>query len=251
MQGSGNIKKNRIVLVTGGSRGIGKSISHMFACNGDIVVVNYLSNEKAAKAVVSDIEKAGGEAIAIKADVSKINEVSEMVDKVIKRYGRIDVLVNNAGITKNGFLMLMEENNWDQVMDTNLKGVFVCCKTVSRYMIERKKGIIVNVASLSGITGLEGQTNYSAAKAGVIAFTKALAKELAPFGILVNAVAPGMIETEMVVDLSETSQKKLLDIIPLRRFGKPEEIASVVYFLASPGASYVTGEVIIASGGIS
>tara|TARA_B100000315_G_scaffold193119_1_gene183609 strand:+ start:626 stop:1369 length:744 start_codon:yes stop_codon:yes gene_type:complete len=240
----------RVVLITGGSRGIGKAMSLMFANNGDIVAVNYLSNEEKAKEVVSEIEKVGGEAMAIKADVSKAVEVSNMVDKIVKQYGSIDVLINNAGHTKDVFLMLMEEKDWDAVMDTNLKGVFNCCKAVSREMIEQKRGVIINVASLSGITGLAGQTNYSAAKAGVIALTKSLSKELAPFGILVNAIAPGMVETEITENLPETTKKKFLDIIPLGRFGKPEEIAGVVRFLASPSATYLTGEVIVVSGGI-
>tara|TARA_B100000315_G_scaffold140420_1_gene129469 strand:+ start:582 stop:1325 length:744 start_codon:yes stop_codon:yes gene_type:complete len=244
-------KNKRVVLVTGGSRGIGETISLLFSSKGDIVAVNYLSNEEKAKEVVSKIEKTGGEAIAIKADVSKAAEVFNMVNKVIKQYGRIDVLINNAGNTRDVFLMLMDEKDWDAVLDTNLKGVFNCCKAVSREMIDQKRGIIINVSSLSGITGLAGQTNYSAAKAGVIAFTKSLSKELAPFGILVNAIAPGMVETEITENLPETAKKKFLDLIPLGRFGKPEEIAGVVHFLASPSAAYLTGEVIVVSGGIN
>ena len=243
-------KNKRVVLVTGGSRGIGESISLLFAGKGDIVAVNYLSNEKKAKEVVSKIEKTGGEAMLVKADVSKAVEVFNMVNMIVKQYGRIDVLVNNAGNTRDVLLMLMEEKDWDVVMDTNLKGIFNCCKAVCREMIEQKRGVIINMTSLSGITGLAGQTNYSAAKAGVIAFTKSLSKELAPFGILVNAIAPGMVETEMTENLPETKKRKLLEMIPLGRFGKPEEIAGIVHFLASPSATYLTGEVIVASGGI-
>lgn len=242
--------EKRIVLVTGGSRGIGRAICLLFGNAGDVVIVNYLSNEINAGEVVSEIKKSGGEAIAVKADVSKAEEVSKMVDAVILQYGRIDILINNAGIAKDGFLMLMDEKDWDVVLDIGLKGVFNCCKAVSRHMFDQKKGVIVNVSSLSGMTGLAGQTNYSAAKGGMIAFTKALAKELAPFGILVNAVAPGVIETDMLADIPEANRKKLLEMIPLKRFGRPEEVAGVVYFLASQGAGYLTGEVIVVSGGI-
>lgn len=240
----------RVVLVTGGGRGIGEAISLAFGKDGDIVIVNYLSNEERAKAVVSKISDAGGEAVAIKADVSQQDEVFRMVDEVMERYGRLDVLVNNAGMAKGGLLMLLDEKDWDSVIDANLKGVFNCCKAVCRQMIAQKNGIIINITSLSGITGLAGQSDYSAAKGGVIAFTKAIAKELAQFGILVNAVAPGVIDTEIIRNIPEALRKRFLEIIPLKRFGRPEEVAGIVKFLASPAASYITGETIVVSGGL-
>ncbi len=240
----------RVVLVTGGSRGIGEAISLAFGKNGDAVAVNYNSNRGKAESVVSRIKDSGSEAIAIKADVSKTEEVSRMVDEVVDKYDRLDVLVNNAGMAKGGFLMLMDDKDWDNVIDINLKGVFNCCKAAARQMIAQKKGAIINVSSLSGITGLSGQSDYSAAKGGVIAFTKAIAKELAQFGILVNAVAPGIIDTEMVGDIPDAVKKRFLEAIPLKRFGRPEEVAGVVKFLASPEASYITGETIIVSGGL-
>ncbi|HLA50733.1 MAG TPA: 3-oxoacyl-[acyl-carrier-protein] reductase [Thermodesulfobacteriota bacterium] len=240
----------RVVLVTGGSRGIGEAISLVFGKNGDAVAVNYNSNRERAEAVVSRIRGSGSEAIAIKADVSKADEVFRMVDTVVEKYGRLDVLVNNAGMAKGGLLMLMDDKDWDNVIDINLKGVFNCCKAASRQMIAQKKGAIINVSSLSGITGLSGQSDYSAAKGGVIAFTKAIAKELAQFGILVNAVAPGIIDTEMIGDIPDAVKKRFLEAIPLKRFGKPEEVAGVVKFLASPEASYITGETIVVSGGL-
>lgn len=240
----------RVVLVTGGSRGIGEAISIAFGKNGYAVAVNYNSNIEKAESVVSSIKDSGSEAIAIKADVSKIDEVSVMVNTVVEKYGRLDVLVNNAGMAKGGLLMLMGDKDWDNVIDINLKGVFNCCKAVSRQMIAQKKGAIINVSSLSGITGLSGQSDYSAAKGGVIAFTKAIAKELAQFGILVNAVAPGIIDTDMIMDIPDTVKKRFLEAIPLKRFGSPEEIAGVVKFLASPEASYITGETIVVSGGL-
>ncbi|MEK7828942.1 MAG: SDR family oxidoreductase, partial [Deltaproteobacteria bacterium] len=184
------------------------------------------------------------------ADVSKADEVSRMVDTVVEKYGRLDVLVNNAGMAKGGLLMLMDDKDWDNVIDINLKGVFNCCKAASRQMIAQKNGAIINVSSLSGITGLSGQSDYSAAKGGVIAFTKAIAKELAQFGILVNAVAPGIIDTEMIGDIPDTVKKRFLEAIPLKRFGRPEEVAGIVKFLASPEASYITGETIVVSGGL-
>ena len=240
----------RVVLITGGSRGIGEAISLAFGKNGDAVVVNYHSNRERAESVVSRIKDSGSEAIAIKADVSKADEVSRMVDTVVEKYGRLDVLVNNAGMAKGGLLMLMDDKDWDNVIDINLKGVFNCCKAASRQMIAQKNGAIINVSSLSGITGLSGQSDYSAAKGGVIAFTKAIAKELAQFGILVNAVAPGIIDTEMIGDIPDTVKKRFLEAIPLKRFGMPEEVAGVVKFLASPEASYITGETIVVSGGL-
>ena len=240
----------RVVLVTGGGRGIGEAISVIFGKNGDIVVVNYLSNEKRAREVVAKIKEADGEAIALKADISRHDEAFRMVDEIVEKYGRLDVLVNNAGMAKGGLLMLLDEKDWDSVINANLKGVFNCCKAAVRQMIAQKKGIIINVSSLSGITGLAGQSDYSAAKGGVIAFTKAIAKELAQFGILVNAVAPGVIDTEMIGDVPEAIRKKFLEMIPLKRFGKPEEVAGIVKFLASPEASYITGEAIVVSGGL-
>jgi len=240
----------RVVLVTGGGRGIGEAISVIFGKNGDIVVVNYLSNEKRAMEVVAKIKEADGEAIALKADISRHDEAFRMVDDIVEKYGRLDVLVNNAGMAKGGLLMLLDEKDWDSVINSNLKGVFNCCKAAVRQMIAQKKGIIINVSSLSGITGLAGQSDYSAAKGGVIAFTKAIAKELAQFGILVNAVAPGVIDTEMLSDVPEAIRKKFLEMIPLKRFGKPEEVAGIVKFLASPEASYITGEAIVVSGGL-
>ncbi|MBI5047555.1 MAG: 3-oxoacyl-ACP reductase FabG [Deltaproteobacteria bacterium] len=240
----------RVVLVTGGSRGIGEAISLAFGEKSNIIIVNYLSNRERAESVVSKIKVSGGDAVAIKSDVSKQAEAFRMVDEVVERYGRLDVLVNNAGMAKGGLLMLLDEKDWDSVIDANLKSVFNCCKAASRQMISQKKGIIINVSSLSGITGLSGQSDYSAAKGGVIAFTKAIAKELAQFGILVNAVAPGVINTDMIGDIPNIVKKFFLEAIPLKRFGKPEEVAGIVKFLASPDASYITGETIVVSGGL-
>lgn len=240
----------RVCLVTGASRGIGEAIALAFGRNNDIVVVNYLSNEARAQGVVGAIAAAGGAAVAIKADVGNSTDVSRMFDEIDSRFGRLDVLVNNAGSAKPGLLMLMDEADWDSVITTNLKGVFNCAKAATRQMIARRKGSIINISSMSGITGLAGQTPYSAAKGGTIAFTKAAAKELAPFGIRVNAVIPGAIETEMLHDVPEDVRKRWLEMIPLKRLGRPDEVAGIVRFLASDEASYMTGEAVTVSGGI-
>ena len=218
--------------------------------NGDIVVVNYVSNEGRAQDVVERIAAAGGTAVKVKADVGCSADVSRMFDEVEARFGRLDCLVNNAGAARPGLLMLMDEADWDSAITTNLKGVFNCSKAATRQMISARKGSIINISSMSGITGLAGQIPYSAAKGGTIAFTKAAAKELAPFGIRVNAVIPGAIETEMLQDVPEEVRKRWLDMIPLKRMGRPEEVAGIVRFLASDEASYMTGEAITVSGGI-
>lgn len=242
--------KRRVVIVTGGSRGIGEAICLAFAAEGAAVAVGYRTNEALADEVVKKVEAAGGEAMAVGCDVSKTGEAREMVDAVVRRFGTVDVLVNNAGIERSGLLLFTGEEDWDEVVDTNLKGVFNVSKAVVPHMIDRKNGVIVNVSSLSGITGLAGQAAYSASKGGVIAFTRALAKELAPFGILVNGVAPGMVETSMTDEMDEKIKKGFIDMIPLRRFAAAGEVAGVVRFLASPDASYITGETIVVSGGI-
>ncbi len=240
----------RVILVTGGSRGIGRAICLAFAAEGAAVVVNYNSSSKNAAQVALEIAEAGGEAMTVQANVANAIEVEEMVGEVIERFGKIDVLVNNAGITKGAPLLLTDEGSWNDVLDTNLKGVYNMIKSVMVHMISDRKGTIVNISSLSGITGLAGESPYSAAKGGVIAFTRAISKELAPFGILVNCVAPGAIETDMLKATPEAAKQKLLDLIPLKRFGRPEEVAGVVTFLASPEATYITGETIIVSGGL-
>lgn len=240
----------RVCVVTGASRGIGAAIALAFGRNGDIVVVNYLANEARAKDVVSAITGHGGTATAVQADVASTKDVERLFDEVDSRFGRLDVLVNNAGAAKPGLLMLMDEADWDDVIATNLKGVFICTKAATRQMISQRSGSIINISSMSGITGLAGQCHYSAAKGGVIAFTKAAAKELAPFGIRVNAVIPGAIETEMLNDVPEDVRKRWLEMIPLKRLGRPDEVAGIVRFLASDEASYMTGEAITVSGGI-
>jgi len=240
----------KVALITGGGRGIGRAIAETFARAGHTVVINYSKSAKDAEALSESLSTGSAAVVAEQADVSDPAQARRMIDKVASQYGGIDVLVNNAGITRDGYLMLMSDEDWHEVISTNLTGVFNCCRAVTGHMISQRGGVIVNVASLSGIDGLPGQTNYAAAKGGVISFTRAFSKELAPFGIRVNAVAPGVIETEMTGALSERTKEGLLSAIPLKRFGSPDEVASVVRFLASDDASYITGETICITGGL-
>lgn len=240
----------RVILVTGGSRGIGKAIALAFAAPGTAIAVNYRTGGKEASEVVAEIAQRGGAGMAVQADVTDLGQVKAMVDAIAARFGEIDVLVNNAGASRDGLLAMMESEDWNTVLDVNLTGVFHCCKTVGRRMMAERKGTIVNVSSLSGIMGLPGQTNYSAAKGGVNAFTRALAQEVARFGIRVNAVAPGLVEGEMAAAMPEAQRERLIAGIPLRRMATPAEVANVVKFLASEEASYVTGEIIKVTGGI-
>lgn len=243
-------KRKRVVLVTGGSRGIGRAIVARFAALGDTVVLNYRSSVTEAETVQTDLAASGAEVVLAQADVADAGQTRRMVDDIVRQHGRIDVLVNNAGITRDGLLMLMPDEDWSEVLSVNLNGVFHASRAVASHMIGQRSGAIVNVSSLSGITGLPGQTNYAAAKGGVISFTRALSKELARFGIRVNAVAPGVIETDIVSSLSEPARKAFLETIPLRRFGTADEVASVVAFLASEDASYITGETLCITGGL-
>lgn len=240
----------RVVIVTGGSKGIGSAISRSFVNEGDIVVINYSSSKENAESLQAELSGSKGRILLEKADISQYSEAKRMVESVIEKCGKIDVLINNAGITRDGFLMLMSEKDWQDVINVNLTGMFNCSKAVCEHMIGQKSGVIINMASLSGIVGLPGQTNYSASKGGVIAFTKSLAKELASFGIRVNAVAPGVICTEMTNSMTPEAKDQFLKNIPLKRFGEPQEVASVIKFLSSEEASYVTGETISISGGL-
>ncbi|MGE5679059.1 MAG: 3-oxoacyl-[acyl-carrier-protein] reductase [Pseudomonadota bacterium] len=242
--------KGKTAVVTGGSRGIGRAVALQLAEAGANVVVNYTSNSEAALAVVGEIEKKGVRGMAVKADVSKSDEVENLVNEVLNTYGSIDILINNAGITRDNLIIRMTEQDFDDVINTNLKGAFICTKAISKVMIKQKSGKIINVSSVVGIIGNAGQSNYAAAKAGIIGFTKSMAKELAKRGINVNAVAPGFIETDMTSGLSDKVKEEFAKNIPLMRAGKPEDIAKAVLFLASEYSDYITGQVINIDGGM-
>ena len=238
----------QVAIVTGGSRGIGRAIAIELANVGAKVVVNYASSNAAADELVAQIIDSGGEAISIGADVSKAEQIDELVKTVMDQWGRIDILVNNAGITRDTLLLRMKLEDWQAVIDTNLTGVFSCTRAVSKIMLKQKSGRIINIASVAGQMGNPGQANYSASKAGVIGFTKTVAKELSSRGITVNAVAPGFIATDMTNDLKAEG---ILQFIPLGRYGKPEEVAGMVRFLAAdPAAAYITGQTFNVDGGM-
>lgn len=242
---------DRVAVVTGGSRGIGRAIALELAQRGASIIVNYNSKSEAADAVVAEIVKAGSKAFAVQADVAKVDDANNLIKAAIDKFGKIDILVNNAGITRDMLIMMMSEDSWDAVMDTNLKGTFNCSKAAVRYMMKARSGRIVNITSVSGQIGNPGQTNYSASKAGQIGFTKALAREVASRNITINAVAAGYVETDIWAGVPEGARSTLLAMIPLGRKGDPEDIAHAVAFLVSDEASYITGQVLAVDGGMA
>lgn len=242
--------EGRTALVTGASRGIGRAIALRLAAEGADVAVNFAGSAAKAEEVKNAIIEMGRKAIAIQADVKDASSVAGMVEEVKKTFGRIDILVNNAGVTRDGLLMRMKDEDWETVIDTNLRGVFQCTKAVSKIMMKQRYGRIVNMASVVGLVGNAGQANYAASKAGVIGFSKSVARELASRGITVNMVAPGCIDTDMTAVLSDKVREAMLADIPLARVGKPEDVASAVAFLVSDEAAYITGQVINVDGGM-
>lgn len=242
--------ERKVALVTGAAKGIGRAIALVLSKEGYTVVINYISSSEKAYELKAEIEALGGSALVIKGDVSIQSEAEEVVNTTMKELGKIDVLVNNAGITRDNLIIRMSEEDFDKVLQVNLKGTFIMAKLVGKEMIKKRCGKIINISSVVGITGNAGQTNYAASKAGVIGLTKSLAKELASRGINVNAVAPGFIETDMTEKLPEKARLELTSSIPLKRLGKPEDVASVVAFLASNASDYITGQVLKVDGGM-
>lgn len=243
--------ENKIALVTGGSRGIGKEIALSLAKEGAVVIVNYNGSKERAEAVVEEIKAAGGEAECCQCNVADSTACEAMVKELIGKYGRVDILVNNAGITRDNLLMKMSEEDFDAVIDTNLKGTFYTIRHLSRYFLKQRSGKIINISSVVGISGNAGQANYSASKAGIIGLTKSVAKELASRGINVNAVAPGMVDTEMTQVLSDSVKEEMMKQIPLRKMGSTKNIADAVVFLASDKSDYITGQVLVVDGGMT
>ena len=243
--------KGRAAIVTGGSRGIGRAIARELAARGASVAFSFTRNREVADQLVAEIEREGGRALGCQADVTDFAAAEAMVKSVKSEFGSIDYLVNNAGITRDKLIMMMTQEDWDAVLDTNLKGVFNITKHVVSVMVRQRRGAILNIASISGIVGMAGQTNYSASKAGLIGFTKALAKEVGRRNITVNALALGLIETDMTAALPDEYKQKMLEQIPLGRYGTVEEVARVAAFLLSDDARYITGQVIQADGGLA
>ena len=244
------VLQDKIALVTGGSRGIGRAVVLALADEGCHVAFTYKSAGSAAEEVVKAVEAKGRKALAIQSDAKAFQEAAAAVEKVVQEFQRLDVLVNNAGITKDTLLLRMTEQDWDEVIDTNLKSAFNFSKAACKQMMGQREGRIINMSSIAGVIGNAGQTNYAAAKAGMLGMTKTLAKELASRNIQVNAIAPGFVETDMTHKLTPQQKEALLGMVPLKRVAKPEEIASVVVFLASPASSYMTGQVLCVDGGL-
>lgn len=242
--------KGKNVVVTGGSRGIGRAIAIEFGKKGANVVINYISSDAEAEKVAEEIKSLGGNAILVKGDVSSFEEGKKLIDETVKVFGTIDILINNAGITKDGLIMRMKEEHFDKVIDINLKGVFNTCKSAVSHMLKQRSGKIINISSVVGVVGNAGQANYAASKAGVIGLTKSIAKEVGARGVTVNAVAPGFIKSDMTDVLSEKVKDGMLGLIPLNRFGNVEDVARTVIFLASEGGDYITGQVINVDGGM-
>ncbi|TAK20083.1 MAG: 3-oxoacyl-[acyl-carrier-protein] reductase [Chloroflexota bacterium] len=243
--------QDRIALVTGGARGIGRAISLRLARDGATVVINYQKNETAAAEVVAAIADHGGSAVAVQSDVSDSAAADGLVRQTVERFGRIDILVNNAGIIRDGLLVRMSDDDWDAVLNTNLRGAFACLRAALRPMARQRYGRIVNITSVSGIMGNPGQANYSAAKAGLIGLTKTAAREIAGRNVTVNAVAPGFITTELTSGLPDKVKESILGQVPIGRFGLPEEVADAVAFLVGEGSGYITGHVLTVDGGLS
>ena len=242
--------QGKTAVVTGASRGIGRAIALHLAKEGANVVVNYSGSEAKAQEVVTEIESQGGKAISVQANIAQNDAVQNLMAIALEHFGTIDILVNNAGITRDNLMMRMKEDEWDDVLNTNLKGVFLCTKAVTRQMMKQRSGRIINISSIVGVMGNAGQANYVAAKAGVIGLTKTTARELASRNILVNAIAPGFITTEMTEALPEEVKNGMLSQIPLAKLGQPEDIAKAVVFLASEDSNYITGQTLHIDGGM-
>ncbi len=244
------MEEKKTVLITGGTRGIGKETAKIYAKKGYNLVLNYVSDKTNVEEIRKQMSELGSEVLIVKADVSKADEVDKMIEQAIEKFKKIDVLVNNAGITKDGLLLRMSEEDFDKVVEINLKGTYLVTKAVIKYMMKQKQGSIINLTSVVGVTGNAGQCNYAASKAGVIGFTKSVAKEVASRKIRVNAVAPGFIKTDMTEVLQDDIKEKINEQIPLKRMGEASEVAKLIYFLGSEDSSYITGQVINVDGGM-
>ena len=242
---------SKVAVITGASGGIGAAVARRLAAQGCYVVLGYCRSREKAESLCRELRETGGEAVSFRADLTKAEEAKALIDFAVQQYGHLDILVNNAGITRDNLVMRMKEADFDQVIETNLKGTFLCMKAVARPMMKQRYGRIVNLSSVVGLRGNAGQVNYAASKAGVVGMTKSLAKELASRGVTVNAVAPGFIATDMTAAMTDAAKEATLAAIPMSRLGAPEDVARAVAFLASDEAAYITGQVLAVDGGMS